>query len=194
MGKKDIFYDLRQVTNLLWQWTATRRKLNLSRTCFNSSEGQENSDSLAKNNIVRDAFRKFGAVCEASRICCIIYIKSKHSFKHCIYSESWLNNKTEKVWHLLVNRKGIPRVMLLLLVIMFYTIAFVCRRHVDPNVFPYVLRTHAISLNMHQWNTQFSKNNLFLSLIIYFSDFVWIYVRHSRGIDHIIFFLIIRYS
>ena len=53
MGKKDIFYDLRQVTNLLWQLPATWRKLNLSRTCFNSSEGQESCDSLAKNNFVR---------------------------------------------------------------------------------------------------------------------------------------------
>ena len=184
MGKKDIFYDLRQVTNLLWQWPATWRKLNLSCTCFNSSEGQESCDSLAKNNIARTAFRKFGVVCdrvrknaEASRNCCIIYIKSKHSFEHCIYSEIWLNNKTEKVWHLLV-----CPFMLLLLVIMFYTIAFVCRRHVDPNGFPYLLRTHAISLKMHQWNTQFSnKNNLFLSLIISSSDFVWIYVRHSLG-------------
>ena len=107
MGKKDIFYDLRQVTNLLWQWPATWRKLNLSRTCFNSSEGQESCDSLPKNNFVRATFWKFGAMCdcirknaEASRNCCIIYLKSKHLHEHCIYNESWLNNKTEKVWHL----------------------------------------------------------------------------------------------
>ena len=59
------------------------RKLNLSRTCFNPSEGQESCDSLAKNNFVRPTFWKFGAMCdclrknaEAFRNCCIIYLKS----------------------------------------------------------------------------------------------------------------------
>ena len=58
---------------------------------------------------MRATFQKFGAVCDrvwkntkASRNFCIIYLKSKHLCKHCIYNESWLNNKTEKVWHLFV--------------------------------------------------------------------------------------------
>ena len=57
------------------------RKLNLSCTCFNYSEGQESHDSLAKNNFVRATFWKYGAVCdrlrknvEASRNCCIVYL------------------------------------------------------------------------------------------------------------------------
>ena len=104
-----FFYDLRQLTNLLRKQHAMWRKLNLSCTCFNFSEGQENCDSLAKNNFVRTTFWKFGAICdhirkntEASGNCSIIYLKSKHSREHCIYNQSWLNNKTEKVWHLFV--------------------------------------------------------------------------------------------
>ena len=30
---------------------------------------------------------------------------------------------------------------MLLLLLMFYTITLICRRHVDPNGFPYLLRT-----------------------------------------------------
>ena len=139
-GKKEIFYDLRWLTNLLWQWCTTWRKLNLSRTCFYSSEVQESCDSLAKNNFVRAAFQKFDAVygrirknAEAFRNCCIIYLKSKHLHEHCIYNESWLNKNTEKVWHLFV----CPFILLPLL--MFYRIDFVCCCHVDPNGFPYLL-------------------------------------------------------
>ena len=131
MEKKVFFYDLRQ---LLWQWCATWRKLNLSCTCFNSSEGQVSCDSLAKINFLRANFHKFGAVCdrirknaEASENCCIIYLKSKHLREHCIYNESWINSKTEKAWPLSV----CPFILLLLL--MFYTIVFVCHCHVDPN-------------------------------------------------------------
>ena len=105
--KKDVFCDLRQLANLLGQWLTTWRKLNLSCTHFNSPAGQESCDSLAKNNFVRPAFWKFSAVCdyvwkntEASRNSCVIYLKSKHLCKHCIYDQSLLNNKTEKVWHL----------------------------------------------------------------------------------------------
>ena len=46
---------------------------------FNSFEGQRSCDSLAKNNFVRAAFQKFGAMCdhvrknaEASRNCYVI--------------------------------------------------------------------------------------------------------------------------
>ena len=143
MERNNVFYDLRQLTNLLWQWHATWKKLNLCLTCFNSSGGQESCSSFAKNNLVRATFRKFGAVCncvkknaKASRNCCIICIKSKHLREHCIYNESWLNNKIEKVWHLFV----CPLILLLLL-IMCNTTVFVCRRHIDPNEFPYLLRT-----------------------------------------------------
>ena len=66
--------------------------------------GQESCDSLAKNNFVRAIFQTFGTLCDcvrknagASRNCCIIYLKSKHLCEHCIYNESWLNNKIEKV-------------------------------------------------------------------------------------------------
>ena len=82
LKKKDVFYNLKQLTNLLWQWYTT---LHESCTCFNSSEGQESCDSLAKINFVRAAFWIFGAVCdrirknaEASRNYCIIYLKSKY--------------------------------------------------------------------------------------------------------------------
>ena len=34
---------------------------------FNSSERQESCDSLAKNNLVRAAFQKFGAMCDRIR-------------------------------------------------------------------------------------------------------------------------------
>ena len=54
--KKDVFYDLRELTNFLWQWRTTWRMLDLSRTCFNSSEGQESCGSLVKNNFVRAFF------------------------------------------------------------------------------------------------------------------------------------------
>ena len=143
--KKRCFYNLRQLSNLLWQWCATWRKLNLSHTCFNSSEVQESCDSLAKINFVRATFQKFGAMCdhirkntEASRNCCIIYLKSKHSCEHCIYNESGLNNKTEKVWHLFIY----PFILLLLL--MFYVIVFICCSYVDPNEFPYLLVSHTL--------------------------------------------------
>ena len=56
------------------------------------------------------------------------------SLQHCTYNESWLNKKTKKVWHLLV----CPFILLLLL-LMFYKIVFVCRCHVDPNGFLYLL-------------------------------------------------------
>ena len=102
-GKKDVSYHLRLLTNLPWQWHAMWRKPNLSCTCFNSSESQESCDSLAKINFVKATFRKFDAMhdhiknAEASRNYCIIYRKSKHSCKHCIYyNESWLNNKTKR--------------------------------------------------------------------------------------------------
>ena len=141
-GKKDVSYHLRLLTNLPWQWHAMWRKPNLSCTCFNSSESQESCDSLAKINFVKATFRKFDAMhdhiknAEASRNYCIIYRKSKHSCKHCIYyNESWLNNKTKKVWHLFV----CPFILLLLLI--FYTIVFVCCCHIDPKGFPYLLCT-----------------------------------------------------
>ena len=102
-GEKNVFYDLKQLTYLLWQWRTMWRKLNRSRTCFNYSESQESCDSLAKINFMRATFQKFGAVCdhvrknaEASRNYWVIYLKSKHSREHCIYNESWLNNKIEK--------------------------------------------------------------------------------------------------
>ena len=77
--KKDVFYNLRWPTNLLWQWCVMLRKLNLSHTCFNSSEGQESCNSLAKTNFVMATFWKIGAMCDrvkkntkASRKCCKI--------------------------------------------------------------------------------------------------------------------------
>ena len=99
--KKDVFYNLRKLTNLLWQWHAMWRKLNLCCICFNSSEGQESCDSLAKNNFGRATFWKFGTVCdrvtknsEASRNFCNIYLKSKHSHEHCIWKLiKWLKRK-----------------------------------------------------------------------------------------------------
>ena len=116
------------------------RKLNLSRTHFNFSEDQESCDSLAKNNFVRANFSKFGAVydrvrknTEAFRNFCLIYLKSKHLHKHCIYKKRWLNNKTEKVWHLFV------WAFISLLLLMFFTIVFIWCRHFDPNGFLYLL-------------------------------------------------------
>ena len=107
--KKGHFLRFKTAYNLLWQWRAMWKKLNLSRTCFNSSGGQGSCYSFPKSNFVRATFWKFGAVwdrirknTEASRNCCIICLKPKHSHEHCIYYESWLNNKTEKVWHLFV--------------------------------------------------------------------------------------------
>ena len=103
--KKDIFYDLRQLTNLLWQWRATW-KWDLSHTCFNSSGGQESSYSLAKNNFVRATFQKFGAVCdsvrknaEASTLHNLLHNLSKiKTLARTLHiNGSWLNNKTEKV-------------------------------------------------------------------------------------------------
>ena len=142
MGKKDIFFDLRQLTNLIWQWRVTWRKLNLSCTYFNSLEGQESCDSLVKNDFLRATFRKFGTSCdhirkntEASRNCCIIYLKSKHSCEHCIYKENWLNSKPEEIWYLFVCA------FISLLLLLFLTIVFICFCHVDPNWFPYVLCT-----------------------------------------------------
>ena len=101
---KDIFYNLRQLT---------QRKLNLSCTYFNSLEGQESCNSLVKNNFVRATFQKFVSDSirkniEASRNCCIIYLKSKHLYKHCIYNESWLKRY---FWQ---NRKGMALVCLYL--------------------------------------------------------------------------------
>ena len=68
---------------------------------MNSPEGQESRDSLAINNFVSATFWAFGTICDcirkntkASRNCCVIYLKSKHFHEHCIYNESWLNNKT----------------------------------------------------------------------------------------------------
>ena len=122
------------------------RKLSLSCTYFNFTEGQDTCDCLAKNNFVRATFWKFSVVCDrvrkntkASRNCCVIYLKPKHSREHCIYYESWLNNKTEKVWHLLV-----CYFISLLLSIIFFTIVFVCRSHVDPDGFLCLL--HALLL------------------------------------------------
>ena len=96
------------------------------------SEGQEKSDSLAKNNFVKATFEKFGAVCDCVRKNAKA---SKSTCEHCIYNESWLNN----------NRKGMAFVIcpfiLLLLLLMFYTIVFNCHHYVDPNGFPYLLRT-----------------------------------------------------
>ena len=49
---------------------------------FYFSEGQEKSDSLAKNNFVKATFQKFvkdaKKNAKASRNCCIIYLKSEH--------------------------------------------------------------------------------------------------------------------
>ena len=105
------------------------------------------SDSLAKNNFVRATFQKFGVVCDCirkntqvSRNCCIIYLKSKHFHEHCIHNESWLNNKKWKSWHLFVSA-----FISLLLLIMFFTIFFVCHRHLDPNRFPYLLHMPALA-------------------------------------------------
>ena len=106
-GEKKHFYDLSLAISFDNDVPRdVSRKLYLSCTCFNSSEGQESCDFLAKNNFMRTAFWKFGAECDcirknakASRNCCI---KSKQSCKHGIYNESWFNNKTEKVWHLFV--------------------------------------------------------------------------------------------
>ena len=64
MEKKRCFYNLRWPTNLLWQWCVMLRKLNLSHTCFNSSEGQESCNSLAKTNFVMATFWKIGAMCD----------------------------------------------------------------------------------------------------------------------------------
>ena len=122
-------------------WCAMWGKLNLSQTYFNSPEGQKSCDSLAKGNFVRATFWKFGAMCgnlwkntKASRNCCIIYL---NSHKHCIYNESWLNNKTEKLWHLFVCA------FISLLLLLFSKIVFVCRHHVDSNRFSYISVTHA---------------------------------------------------
>ena len=165
------------ISNLLWQWRATWRKLNLSRTCLNSSESQKSCDFLAKINFVRATFRKFGAVCdrvrkstEASINYCVIYLKSKQSRDYCKYNESWLNNKTEKVWLLFV----CPFILLLLL-IMLYTIVFVCRHHVDPNWFPYLLRTLSIinyiqiipKLSPIYKDSVFNENNISLNSSLY---------------------------
>ena len=65
---------------------------------FNSPEGQESCDSLAENNFAWATFRKFGAMCgcvrknaEASRNCCLIYLKSKHSHEHCFLKSNFKN-------------------------------------------------------------------------------------------------------
>ena len=85
--------------------------------------------------------RKFGAICDhirkntkASGNCSIIYLKSKHSHKHCVYNGSWLNSKTEKVWLVCLS-------LHFMLLLMFYTIVFVFCHHVNPNGFPYLLHT-----------------------------------------------------
>ena len=56
---------------------------------------------------MRTALRKFGAMygciwksSTTYRNCCIIYLKSKKLHKHYIYSERWLINKAEMLWHL----------------------------------------------------------------------------------------------
>ena len=123
--KKDFFLNLRQLTNLLWQWCAMWRKLNLSCTYCKSPEGQDSCNSLAKNYCVRATFWEFGVMrdrvrrnTKTSRKCCIIYLKSKHSYKHCIYNKSWLNNKTEKIWHLFVCA------LISLLLLTFFTIVY----------------------------------------------------------------------
>ena len=141
--KKDVFLQFQTAYQSSLSMTCTWRKPNLSRTYFNCTEGQDTCDSLAKNNFVRATFWEFSVLCdrvrkntEASRNCCVIHLKSKHSREHCIYHESWLNSKTEKVWHFLV-----CYFISLLLLIMFFTIFFVCRRHVHPNGFPCLLRT-----------------------------------------------------
>ena len=113
------------ITSLLWQWRITWRKLKLPHTYFNSPEDQESCDSLAKNNFVCDCVWKNT---KASRNCPMIYLKSKHSCKHCIFHESWLYNKTEKVWHLFAYA------FISLLLLMFFKIVFIFHRHVDPNV------------------------------------------------------------
>ena len=62
---------------------------------FHSPEVQESYNSLAKKKFVRATFWKLGPMCDrikkntkASRNCCIIYLKSKHSHEHGIYNES----------------------------------------------------------------------------------------------------------
>ena len=125
-GEKDVFCNLRQLANLVWQWQATWTKLDISHTCLTPFEGQEAVILLLK--LVLWGLRKFGSVCdrvrknaEASRNCCVIYPKSKYLREPCLYKESWINKKTEKVWHLFV----CPFILLLLL-IMFIIIFFVC--------------------------------------------------------------------
>ena len=52
-----------------------------------------------------------------------------------MYNESWLINKAEKVWHLLVC------VFMSLLLLMFFEIVFICCCHADPNGVPHLLHT-----------------------------------------------------
>ena len=98
--KKYIFLNLRQVTNFDTTW----KKVNLCHTYCNSPVKVRKA---AKDNFVRTALRKFGAMygciwksSTTYRNCCIIYLKSKKLHKHYIYSERWLINKAEMLWHL----------------------------------------------------------------------------------------------
>ena len=102
-------------------------------------------DSLDKINFVRATFRKFGAVCdrvrknaEASRNCCVIYPKSKYLHEPCLYKESWINKKTEKVWHLFV----CPLHFIAAVDNVWY---YFLRLHIDSNGFPHLLRTLFLS-------------------------------------------------
>ena len=79
------------------------------------------------------------------RNCYVIILKWRNSREHCMYNEIWWNNKTEKVWHLLV-----CVFMSLLLLIMFFEIVSICRRHADPNGVPHLLRT--LHMEHHYFN------------------------------------------
>ena len=76
------------------------------------------------------------------RNCYVIILKWRNSREHCMYNEIWWNNKTEKVWHLLV-----CVFMSLLLLIMFFVIVSICRRRADPNGVPHLLRTLPLITN-----------------------------------------------
>ena len=104
---------------------------------------------------------------KASRNCCKIYLKSKYSHKHCIYKESWLNNRKEKVWYLFVC------VFISLPMLMFFTVVFVSCCQVDRDGFPYLLQMRKKGLFLQffpsvknlmsdQWNTQKKVNKLFI--------------------------------
>ena len=101
---KNRFYTSYQIWATM---TKHEGKLNLFHVYIYYPGGLDNCHSLAKNNFVGDTFRKRGAVCgrvyqerggfwKLLRNLC----KRKKSREKWMYNESWLKNKTEKVWHL----------------------------------------------------------------------------------------------